>query len=200
MSPSALNAPPLPPQAPARHLPGELGIWIMIFGDLVLFSFLFVVFLLYRTREISVFVESRVQLDQTLGLLNTLVMLTSSWGVATAVQAARRGMHGLASAGVGLALGCAVAFVVVKYFEYGAKIGAGISPLTNTYFMFYFAYTGIHLIHVIIGVGVLMALFVHLRRNGTTSGLKLQHVESGASFWHLVDLLWIVLFALLYLV
>lgn len=182
----------------SRHLPGEPGIWILILGDLVLFSLLFILLLIYRADNLPVFAASQAQLSQPLGLLNTLFMLTSSWCVASGIQAARRQVPRLAAACFGSAWLCGLGFIVVKYVEYGAKIAAGITPVTNTFFMFYFVCTGIHLIHVVIGMGVLTAIFLHSRR-GEFSARKIQHFESGASFWHLVDLLWIVLFALLYL-
>ena len=181
-----------------RHLPGEPGIWILILGDLLLFSLLFILLLIYRADNLPAFAASQAQLSLPLGLLNTIFMLTSSWCVATGVQAARCQASRVPAVFFGLAWLCGLGFVAVKYFEYGAKIAAGITPVTNTFFMFYFVYTGIHLIHVVIGMGVLTAIFLHSRR-GEFSARKIQHFESGASFWHLVDLLWIVLFALLYL-
>lgn len=89
--------------------------------------------------------------------------------------------------------------MVVKFFEYSPKLHAGITISTNDFFMLYFVYTGIHLIHVVIGTGVLITLAVYVRSGGIDA-IKVRNLESGASFWHLVDLLWIVLFALLYLV
>jgi nitric oxide reductase NorE protein len=88
--------------------------------------------------------------------------------------------------------------VGVKVIEYGAKFRAGITLTSNDFFMFYFMLTGIHLLHVLIGMGVLTFLMRHTAA-GVLDERRIQHLESGASFWHLVDLLWIVLFALLYL-
>lgn len=187
------------PGLATRHLPGEPGIWLLILGDLILFSVLFILLLFYRIDNIQVFAQSQAQLSLPLGLLNTLLMLTSSWCVATAIQAARRQIRRVSSVGFCLAVLCGLSFVVVKYFEYSEKIEAGITPVTNQFFMFYFVYTGIHLIHVVIGLGGLTILAMY-SRSGEFTAKKMQHLESGASFWHLVDLLWIVLFALLYLV
>ncbi len=85
-------------------------------------------------------------------------------------------------------------------FEYGEKLNAGFTITTNDFFMLYFIYTGLHLLHVVIGMGVLTALVVYSRSGEFAVGNRLRNLESGASFWHLVDLLWIVLFALLYLI
>jgi nitric oxide reductase NorE protein len=184
---------------PRPHIPGELGIWVFIAGDLVLFSLLFFLFLQYRAGQETLFVESQRHLNQALGLVNTLLMLSSSWLVASAVQAARRQQSQISSRCFALALACGAGFIVVKYFEYSEKIRAGFTLNSNDFFMYYYVYTGMHLIHVVIGMGVLATLTVYSRSSRFTAD-KIQHLESGASFWHLVDLLWIVLFALLYLV
>lgn len=187
-----------PVRSPQRHLPGEPGIWLFIGGDMVLFSVLFVIFLQYRAEDFATFSAGRNTLSQPLGLLNTLLMLSSSWFVAMATQAVRKQIPNVAPACFALALLCGLGFVVVKYFEYSAKVHAGFTLTSNDFYMFYFVYTGIHLVHVLIGMGVLTALLMYTRSRAVAD-VTLQHVESGASFWHLVDLLWIVLFALLYL-
>jgi len=167
--------------------------------DAVLFSWLFFLYLKYRAAELPVFVDSQRHLDQSLGLLNTVLMLTSSWLVALGVQAAKRRDGRLAArllTGAGL---CGVGFVVVKYVEYTDKIYAGLTPATNDFFMFYFCYTGIHLVHVLIDLGLLTWL-IRAARRGELAPSTVTNIETGATFWHLVDLLWVVLFALLYLV
>lgn len=181
------------------HVPGEVGFWVFIGGDLVLFSVLFFLFLQYRAGQETLFTESQRHLNQVLGLVNTLLMLSSSWLVAFAVQAARRQQPQIASRCFAAAFACGAGFIVVKYFEYSEGIRAGFTLNTNDFFMYYYVYTGIHLIHVVIGMGVLATLTAYTRSKAF-SAVKVQHLESGACFWHLVDLLWIVLFALLYLV
>ncbi|MDD3445489.1 MAG: cytochrome c oxidase subunit 3 [Zavarzinia sp.] len=183
----------------AGHVPGEAGIWLFIAGDMVLFSVLFAVFLTHRAEAPDLFGAGRAALDPRLGLVNTLLMLTSSWFVATGVAAARRRRPRIPAACFAAALACGAGFAGVKYLEYSAKFTAGLTPMTDDFFMFYFVYTGIHMIHVVIGMGVLYGLIAYLRGRDIAV-VNLQHLETGASFWHLVDLLWIVLFALLYLV
>lgn len=185
-------------RAGRHHVPGELGIWLFIAGDMILFSLLFFTFLDYRGKALPTFIEGRAQLDQTLGLLNTVLLLTSSWCVASAVKAVRRERMQAAGACLAGAIACGIGFGAVKYVEYSHKLAAGITPNTSDFFMFYFAYTGIHMIHVVIGLGVLLFLR-HYIRSRPAAAVNLQHVESGATFWHLVDVLWIVIFALLYL-
>lgn len=181
------------------HLPGEAGIWLFIAGDLLLFSLLFILYLKYRAADEALFNTSQQLLNQQLGLVNTLLMLTSSWLVASAVKAARRDQIQLTFRCLGLAFACGAVFVAVKYVEYSEKISMGWTPISNDFFMYYYVYTGIHLIHVFIGLGVL-ALMMQLSRFGTLGENQMRTLESGVSFWHLVDLLWIILFALLYLV
>lgn len=199
MADSAVPAAGQPAARQAGHIPGEPGVWVLICGDLVLFSLLFGLFLSTRAQQPEVFEAGRATLNQGFGLLNTLLMLSSSWLVASAVQAARRQQALLASRCFAAALLCGLGFMVVKVFEYREKLLAGYGITTNDFYMLYFIYTGIHLIHVTLGSGVLGWL-VGYSRSGGFDAAKQRNLESGASFWHLVDLLWIVLFALLYLV
>jgi nitric oxide reductase NorE protein len=180
------------------HIPGESGIWVMIFGDMLVFSFMFVAFMYYRRADILLFEQSRAHLNQLFGLVNTFFMLTSSWFVAMAIDAARANRVRMTVAFFRLALACGIGFSVVKITEYAQKINAGIVINTNDFYMYYYVFTGIHFMHVLIGMSVL-AFMAHYAAKGEFTPLKLSHFESGASFWHVVDLLWIALFALLYL-
>lgn len=188
-------------ERPAPHMPGEAGIWAFIVGDLLIFSLLFATFLFYRSEDVAVFTESQAALDERLGVLNTVLMLTSSLFVAMAVAAVRERRKALPSLLLLGAFACGAGFGVVKVFEYGAKIRHGITVETNDFFMFYFVMTGIHMLHVVIGMGVLLFLASYCKaRGGVYGDADVRNIESGSCFWHVVDLLWIVLFALLYLV
>lgn len=185
------------PSARRRHLPGEEGVWVFIFGDLLVFATFFMTYAVERMGNLALFSRSQALLDRQLGLLNTLLLLTSSWCVAQAVAAVRREDR-RARMLIGGAILLGVGFVAVKFVEYGAKISAGITLNTNGFFIYYYMFTAIHLIHVLIGLGVLTFVFSRFDRTGRyTAGLPL--IEGGGAFWHLVDLLWILLFALLYL-
>lgn len=182
---------------PAERLPGEMGIWVFVLGDFVVFGLFFTAYLYYRARDIPLFNQSQRLLDANLGMINTLLLLTSSWLVALGVHAARarRGLR--ARSLLLIAVVCGVGFIAVKSLEYAHKFQQGITLVTNDYFMYYFMYTGIHLLHVLIGLGVLIVL---CRRAPSATPKEMPLFESGAVFWHLVDLLWIMLFTLLYLV
>lgn len=182
-----------------RHLPGEPGIWLMVLADLAVFSAFFITFMVYRAQHLAVFEMSRQSMPRGYGLLNTLLLLSSSWLVARAVGAARIGRPEVGKRFVIGAIALGIAFVISKIFEYHGKISAGLTLNTNQFFIFYYMLTGIHLLHVLIGIGVLCFMTAVLSKSKMASS-DLSAVESGATFWHLVDLLWVVLFALLYLV
>lgn len=180
------------------HLPGETGVWMFIIGDILVFSLLFSVFVYDRSQEVALFVEQQQLLNQTLGLLNTVLLLTSSWLVALAVHGARVGRLSRARGCFVVAILCGIGFVVIKYFEWGEKFAAGLTIETNNFFMYYYLMTGIHLLHMVIGIGVLVFLWQSVR-GAEFDAQGVGVLESGACFWHLVDILWIALFALLYL-
>ena len=181
-----------------RRLPGVEGIWVFIGADSVIFAILFLSFMRDRLKNPALFEASRHTLNMNLGGLDTLILLTSSWSVALAVQAMKRDLvhleprYLLGGALTGLM------FVVSKSIEYFEKFAHGLTPGTNPFYMWYFTLTGIHLTHVVVGTSLLTYLWIRSRR-GTYDHLHKAVPESVASFWHLVDLLWIVLFPLLYL-
>jgi nitric oxide reductase NorE protein len=185
-------------RAKPRRLPGVDGVWVFIGADLVIFAILFLSFMQDRLKNPAIFEASRHTLNMHLGGIDTLILLTSSWSVALAVQAMKRDQIDREPR---LLLGGAVTglmFMVSKAIEYFHKFAHGITPGTNPFFMWYFTLTGIHLIHVVVGTSLLTYLWVRSRR-GTYDHLHKAVPESVASYWHLVDLLWVVLFPLLYL-
>lgn len=174
------------------------GVWVFIGADLVIFCILFGSFMHDRYAQPSIFESSRHALNFNFGGIDTLILLTSSWCVALAVDAAKRDD----SVGVrkfllgGFVTG--IAFTVSKSIEYTGKFTSGVTPGTNGFFMWYFTLTGIHLAHVIVGTILLVALWWKSRRTALRSDNR-TYLECVASFWHLVDLLWIMIFPLLYL-
>lgn len=181
-----------------EHIPGEAGVWVFILGDMVVFALLFGAFVYYRAADVPLFASAQLSLNQSLGALNTLLLLTSSWFVVHGVEAVRARRAALARGMLAAAFGCGVGFMLVKYFEYGEKLRAGFTITSNDFFMYYYLLTGIHLLHVTIGMAVLAYLWQRLRSEADIDA-QLSAVESGASFWHMVDILWILLFALVYM-
>ena len=185
--------------APAgERIPGEAGVWVFLLGYMVVFAQLFAVFVYYRAADVPLFASAQHSLNQSLGALNTLLLLTSSWFVIHAVEAVRAHRAALARGLLVAAFLCGIGFMVVKYFEYGEKLRAGLTITSNDFFMYYYLLTGIHLLHVTLGMTVLVYLWQRLR-SATDIDAHISAVESGASFWHMVDILWILLFALVYL-
>ena len=180
------------------HLPGESGIWVLILGDLVIFTLFFATFTYYRGQSLALYTQSQQTLHQSFGALNTVFLLTSSLFVALAMNALRRHAERMATGFLALAFCCGAGFLTVKWFEYGEKLRAGITLTTNEFYSFYYVLTGLHMIHVIIGMGVLLFM-----ARGAWSGgqgpRRIVLMESGASFWHMVDILWVLIFPLLYL-
>lgn len=165
----------------------------------MIFTLFFVIFAVTRAGHIDLFTESQMHLNQNFGALNTFIMLTSSLFVAVAVRAARARNAEVARAAFIFAGVLGLAFVLVKAFEWGEKVRAGITLNTNSFFTLYYMLTGMHLLHVIVGLSVLFVL-IRYTRSGNFDAKKISYIESGASFWHLVDLLWIVLFPIIYLI
>jgi nitric oxide reductase NorE protein len=182
----------------APHVPGEIGIWVFILGDMGVFALFFGIFTWERARQTAVFDASRLELSITLGAINTTLLLTGSLLVVLGVSAARGGrLRSATTAFIG-ALGCGLAFGIDKVLEYTGEVARGHTPSTNDFFMYYYVFTGIHALHLVVGLGVLGYLVSVVRRPSIGTD-QLRAIESGASYWHLVDLLWLVLFALLYL-
>lgn len=171
---------------------------MFIGADLVIFCVLFASFMHDRLAQPASFEASRHALNFNFGGIDTLILLTSSWQLASAVKAAGWDQFSNVSRFLMGGLLAGVAFMVSKSIEYGEKFAAGITPATNRFFMWYFTLTGIHPVHVLVGSCLIGALWVKSRRKAHSSAHHI-FIESVASFWHLVDLLWIFLFPLLYL-
>ena len=186
-----------------RRVPGESGIWIFILLDMLIFTEMFGIFAWYRAENRELFESSQQTVNPVYGLVYTLLLLASSWCVVMAVSAVRKRLFEIASRFVlwGFALGAA--FVAIKFVEYGEKLHSGITPVTNQFFMFYFVMTFVHLLHVSVGLGVLLYMrnqVCGLQHSGIGPDRNpMRMIEAGAVYWHMVDLLWVVLFALFYL-
>jgi nitric oxide reductase NorE protein len=187
-----------PDKAHRGGLPGEAGIWLFVLGDMIVFALLFGCYIFYRAADVEGFRKSQDGLDVTIGAVNTLLLLTSSLFVALGVQAVRENAARNAALLIAGGLTCGCGFAVLKLIEYGHKIAAGISLVTSDFYSYYFILTGIHFLHVLAGLCVLVFL-IRKVWSGQTRDRDIVTIESGATYWHMVDLLWIVLFPLLYL-
>lgn len=179
--------------------PAETGVWVFVFADMFIFALYFMVFLYDKSLHASEFAQGQATLARHLGGFNTLVLLLSSLFMANAVRAIR--LHDIAACQrfLRLTILCALVFICVKTFEYSEKITAGFHIATNVFYRDYFAFTGFHLIHVIIGLSLLSWLLVAVKQAEPDPD-NIRTTEGIGLYWHMVDLLWIVLFTLIYLV
>jgi nitric oxide reductase NorE protein len=182
---------------PAR-LPGDSGVWTFIIADMGAFALFFLIFTVGRVGAPALFEQSRQHLDINLGLLNTLILLTSSLFMVRAVEAARTGVRAAVIRNLALTMLIGCGFAVTKIIEYAAKASAGIGLTTNEFFTYYFVFTGIHFLHFLIGIGALAMMLVKARRDGLDAKFQ-TWIESVGCYWHMVDLLWIMLFPMIYL-
>jgi nitric oxide reductase NorE protein len=186
-----------PGSAPDKRLPGDLAIWFFILAEMLAFAVFFASYAFARAGNVEMFNLYQQTLDRNAGALNTFLLITGSWFVVLAVQAAHRNDQKAIPRNILLGFLCGGGFLVVKVFEYAAKFGAGISMSTNTFYMFYISLTFFHFMHVILGMVILAILWVQARK-GVYGSHDAHGLESGAAYWHMVDLLWIILFPLVY--
>ena len=190
-------------QTKNSELQGDFGVWLVIYVELFTFAILFVGYAIARSQEVEVFNSSQLMLNKTAGLLNTLLLITASWWVMKAVENVKNiyGDFELKKASNYLlwAMVMGAMFVVSKLFELTDIVEQGITLSTNTFFTFYLLLALFHLMHVLLGMVVLFNLYRNTKQGNYTTQ---EHIglESGALYWHMVDLLWIVLFPLVYIV
>lgn len=187
----------------------KLGMWLFLFTELLLFGGLFLLYAVYLKRYPHEFAAGGKQLDWIMGTANTVILLTSSLCAAMAVTALQRNEVRRTVWLLVATIVCAAGFMVIKYIEWSAKFGHGIYPGSehlkagppgeSVFFSLYFISTGIHGLHVLIG-GALLAWIAVKVRSGAVSADNHILLENGALYWHLVDLIWIFIFPLYYLI
>ncbi|MBW8482663.1 cytochrome c oxidase subunit 3 [Actinomadura parmotrematis] len=180
----------------AARLPGDPGMWVFVLGDLAFFSAYFVIFMVHRGREPELFAAAQRHLSPAVAVATTLLLLTGSWLIALAVQASRAGEHRRALRLTAGTLLTGVLFMLVKAGEWAWEASHGRTFASGDFFMFYYLLTGVHLFHMLLGLVVLGVVLRELRAPGLR---RTAVVETGATYWHMVDLLWIVIFVLVYL-
>ncbi|GAB2791778.1 cytochrome c oxidase subunit 3 family protein [Halomonas shantousis] len=196
----ACSPPSEPVTAPYRHLPGDLAMWFFILVELAVFGLLLIGLVVARSHEPEIFAAGARTLHTTFGLINTLILLTGSYCVARAVTAIRAGSLPTCTHWLWAGAASGVAYVAIKLTEYGGLIEAGYTLRSSTFYFFYFFVTFFHLMHVVLGMIILLAVARRCRhdtyREDPARGVGA--VESGASYWHMVDLVWLVLFPIVY--
>ncbi|RLJ19020.1 cytochrome-c oxidase [bacterium endosymbiont of Escarpia laminata] len=180
-----------------RYPPGDLVIWIFILAELLVFAAFFSAYAFTRMNNVELFNEFQQNLDRQAALINTFALITSSYFVVRAVSAIREGNSQHCVRWLLAALVMGVVFLLVKGGEYSHHLGEGINLSTNTFYMFYISLTFFHFMHVIMGMVILAAVAVKAQKGGY-SAEEHTGVETGASYWHMVDLLWLILFPLVY--
>jgi len=186
----------------------KLGMWLFLVTEMVLFGGLFIAYSAMRHRYPGEFHQAGAELNATLGVINTFVLLTSSLTVVLSIVATQRGELKRAMAFLGTTIGLGGVFLVIKAFEWAAKFHHGLYPNSphlatlppgeQIFFGLYFSMTGLHGLHIIAGMGVLGWVLWMMAR-GQIRADRYIHLENGGLYWHLVDVIWIFLLPLFYL-
>ena len=177
--------------------PGDLAIWIFILAELAVFAIFFAAYAFARLGELELFVAHQQNLNTRLALINTLALITSSYCVVRAVGRIRADAAGGCIRWLSAALALGGLFLSVKTIEYAHLFAEGVSLSTNTFYTFYLSLTFFHFLHVVMGMVILAAVAVKAAQ-GRYSRDQHTGVETGASYWHMVDLVWLILFPLVY--
>jgi nitric oxide reductase NorE protein len=179
------------------RLAGDLAVWLIICAEMLAFAILFLSYAVARALDVEAFNASQATLDLHSGAINTVLLISGSWCVVRAVQAVRADDSRAGVRWLAAGLLCGAGFLLFKSVEFAEKFGQGLDLSTNTFYMFYFLLTGFHFLHVIVAMVFLGILWVRTWQ-GHHGAQALHALESGAAFWHMVDLLWIILFPLVY--
>lgn len=187
----------------------RMGMWLFLLTEILLFGGLFLIYGVYRFQHADMFMLAGMELNVGIGTLNTIVLLTSSLTVAVSIIAMQKGNRMLSMILLLITIAMALIFMVNKYFEWSAKISHGIYPGSEKlldmpdgqilFFGLYYVMTGLHALHVIIGVVFLAFIYVFIKRGSVNPGNYVK-LENAGLYWHLVDLIWIFLFPLFYLI
>jgi cytochrome c oxidase subunit 3 len=187
----------------------KLGMWLFLFTELLLFGGLFLVYMVYRFIYHDAFLEASYNLNVWFGGVNTIVLLTSSMTVAMSITAMQKGNTLLSVNLLWLTILAAGIFLIIKSFEWYAKFNHGLFPGMTHYselpngerlfFFLYFFMTGLHALHVIVGAVILLFVIRGIQKKRVNKD-KYMFLENGGLYWHLVDLIWIYLFPLFYLI
>jgi nitric oxide reductase NorE protein len=182
---------------PARAIPGQPDMWVLVLFEALVFTAYLGVYLFHRSARSGLFLRSQADLSPWLGTLDTLLLLTSSLFMLRCVQASRAGAFRAAMTDACITAFLGAAFLAAKVTEWTLLVRGGHGFTSNEFFGYYFFLTGIHLVHLLIGFVTIGVIIYQLRRRERRSQ---QIVETCAVYWHTVDLLWVLIFSLLYVV
>ena len=181
------------------RLPGDLAMWFFILAELTVFAILFIGFAVSEQLNPQMFIQGKAKLHQISGLINTLTLITSSYFVALALHKMHQGLGKQSAQLLVTAKLIASIYIGVKIWEYLSLFELGIDIETNTFFTLYFMITFFHLMHVLLGMVILVFVALKAAKNEYNAS-NISGFESGASYWHMVDMLWIILFPLIYVI
>lgn len=188
----------------APYPPGDFAIWIVIYIELLTFGLFFIGYVFSRRLNVQMFNDSQLFLNKTAGFIDTLILITSSYFIVKAIQTIRNSkaseIHISSAVAAKWLLATLIfggVFLVNKLLEFSDIFAQGFSLSTNTFFMFYLLLTMFHFMHVLLGTIIIYTIRQKTKLHGYTS-TDYSGMETGAVYWHLVDLLWIILFALIY--
>ena len=177
--------------------PGGILMWIVIYLELITFGIALVFMALNARVEPEMFHESRLLLNTTYGAINTVFLLSSGWCMAQSVHFLKKGNFSKSKLFLNLTILGGFLFLALKSVEYYDKVEAGLTIGYNDFFGYYWMLTQFHVVHVIVGI-VILALSARTHRKKPET-LKIEDYESGATFWHMCDLIWLLLFPIIYL-
>lgn len=177
--------------------PGGILLWIIIFLELITFGAALIAMTYYGNQELELFHESSLKLNKTFGMINTIFLLTSGFLMAKSVTELKKGDINKFKKLLLLTMFFGLLFLSLKSFEYNEKISEGIGIGYNTYFTFYWMLTLFHVIHVIVGLVILASVYFGIKKEKPDTSIE--DVEASAAFWHMCDLIWILLFPVIYL-
>ena len=191
------------------HTGKKIGMWLFLYTEIILFGGLFVLYAVYLTIHPQEFIDGGKELNRIFGFANTVILLISSFAVAAAITAVQKEQNKTALAALIVSLLCGLIFLINKYFEWGHKIHHDIFPNSetllngpkglNVFFGLYYVITGLHGVHIIIGMTVILVALIYTAK-GKITPTRFALLENAGLYWHLVDLIWIFIFPLFYLI
>lgn len=187
----------------------RIGMWLFLYTEIMLFGGLFVLYAVFSVQYKADFIAGGKELDTVFGVVNTVILLISSFAVAASITAIRKGAKTIGLLTVASAVVCGIVFLINKYFEWGYKFALGIYPNSdqliegepgrNIFFGLYYTVTGLHGLHIVIGLTLLTICLVLIKKERINSR-RFVMLENCGLYWHLVDLIWIFVFPLFYLI